>query len=71
MKTFIKWLDENGFAYYLTKGEGYVEFLINKCNGIVVRWYNGTRCPYVKQADNSWTRYGAKQLKTELANLND
>lgn len=66
MSKFEIWLENSDLGYYATNGDDYVEYLINKWNGVVVRCYYGVRRAYVKNADGSWTTYGYKKLIEEL-----
>ena len=68
MSKFEIWLENSDLGYYATNSEDgkYVEYLINKWNGVTVRCYYGLRRAYVKQADGSWTPYGYKKLMAEL-----
>lgn len=68
MSKFEIWLENSDLGYYAKESEDgkYMEYLINKWNGVVVRIYWGTRSAYVKNSDGSWTRYGIKKLIEEL-----
>ena len=66
MSKFEIWLENSDLGYYATNGEDYVEYLINKWNGVTVRCYYGERMAQVKQADGSWIPYGYKKLMAEL-----
>ena len=66
MSKFEIWLENSDLGYYATNGDDYVEYLINKWNGVVVRCYYGIRRAYVKQADGSWIPYSYKKLIQEL-----
>ena len=68
MSKFEIWLENSELGYYARNDENgkYVEYLINKWNGVVVRCYYGERMAQVKQADNSWIPYSYKKLIAEL-----
>ena len=66
MSKFEIWLENSELGYYATNGENYVEYLINKWNGVTVRCYYGERMAQVKQADNTWIAYSYKKLVAEL-----
>ena len=67
MSKFEIWLENSEFGYYATNGENYVEYLINKWNGVVVRCYYGERMAQVKQADGTWMEYSYKKLVEDLS----
>lgn len=71
MSKFEIWLENSEFGFYGKESQDgkYVEYLINVCNGIVVRCYYGERKAQVKQADGTWTEYGYKKLISELEQL--
>jgi hypothetical protein len=71
MSKFEVWLENSDFGYYGKESEDckYVEYLINVCNGIVVRCYYGMRKAEVKNSDGTWMEYSYKKLIQELEQL--
>ena len=69
MSKFEIWLENSDLGYYAKESDDskYVEYIINKWNGVVVRCYYGLRMAQVKQADGSWVRYSYKKLIEELS----
>lgn len=68
MSKFEIWLENSDLGYYATDKGEYMEYLINKWNGVEIRIYWGTRSGFVKNSDGSWTRYGIKKLIEMLGN---
>ena len=66
MSKFEIWLENSDLGYYATNGENYVEYLINKWNGVIVRCYFGERKAQIKQADGTWMEYSYKKLVQDL-----
>ena len=68
MSKFEIWLENSDLGFYGKESEDskYVEYLINKWNGVVVRCYYGERKAQVKQADGTWMEYSYKKLVQDL-----
>ena len=68
MNKFEIWLENSDLGYYAKNSEDgkYVEYLINKYNGVVVRCYYGLRMAQVKNSDGTWMRYSYKKLIEDL-----
>ena len=66
MSKFEIWLENSDLGYYATNGENYVEYLINKWNGVVVRCYYGENKAQVKNSDGTWMEYSYKKLIADL-----
>ena len=66
MSKFEIWLENSDLGYYATNGENYVEYLINKWNGVVVRCYYGENKAQVKNSNGTWMEYSYKKLIADL-----
>ena len=71
MSKFEIWLENSEFGFYGKESQDskYVEYLINVCNGIVVRCYYGEKKALVKNSNNTWTEYTYNKLVKELEQL--
>ena len=74
MSKFEIWLENSEFGYTATNSEcgKYVEYIINVCNGIVVRCYFGYRMAqvqYIEGTERKWKAYSYKKLMNELEQL--
>ena len=67
MSKFEIWIENSDLGYYATNGENYVEYLINKWNGVVVRCYFGENKAQVKNSDGTWMEYSYKKLVQDLS----
>ena len=68
MSKFEIWLENSEYGYYGKESSDgkYVEYLINKWNGVTVRCYYGERMAQVGQADGTWIPYSYTKLIKEL-----
>ena len=68
MSKFEIWLENSEFGFYGKESQDgkYVEYLINKWNGVVVRCYYGESKAQVKNSDGTWMEYSYKKLVQDL-----
>ena len=74
MSKFEIWLENSEFGFYGKESQDskYVEYLINVCNGIVVRCYYGetnAQVQYTEGTEKKWKEYSYKKLVQELEQL--
>ena len=68
MSKFEIWLENSDLGFYGKESQDskYVEYLINKWNGVVVRCYYGEKKAQVKNSDGTWMEYSYKKLVQDL-----